>query len=75
MPCVSPDGKPTTSGASVLKAIKNGATTPEEISAKTGQPLFKVRSGLRELTTAGFINGTNDKLVLSERGHDAAQQN
>jgi len=23
--------------------------TPEEVAAKTGQPLFKVRSGLREL--------------------------
>jgi DNA-binding IclR family transcriptional regulator len=52
MPCVSPDGKPTKSGIATLSAIKNGALTPEAVSEKTGQPLFKVRSGLRELVKA-----------------------
>ncbi|MGD6850889.1 MAG: hypothetical protein ACQCN6_02380 [Candidatus Bathyarchaeia archaeon] len=73
MPCISPDGKPTASGLNTLKAIKDGASTPEEVAAKTGQPLFKVRSGLRELTTAGFVKETDGKFALSETGAKAIQ--
>ncbi len=73
MPCISPDGKPTASGLNTLKAIKDGASTPEEVAAKTGQPLFKVRSGLRELTTAGFATEADGKFMLSKNGADAVQ--
>ena len=44
MPCISPDGKPTETGKITLKALKEQALGPEEISNKTGQPLFRVRS-------------------------------
>ena len=73
MPCVSPDGKPTTSGMTTLKALKNAALSPEEIAGKTGQPLFRVRSGLRELKSAGFIEETEDKYKLSKTGETAIQ--
>jgi DNA-binding IclR family transcriptional regulator len=66
MPCVSPDGKPTSSGMATLKALKEGALTPEEVAAKTGQPLFRVRSGLRELKNAGFVEETENKYALSQ---------
>jgi predicted transcriptional regulator len=68
MPCVSADGKPTPSGVAVLKSLKNGALSPEEIASQTGQPLFRVRSGLRELKNAGFVETMNDKYVLSDTG-------
>jgi predicted transcriptional regulator len=68
MPCVSPDGKPTSSGMAVLKSLKNGTLSPEEIAKKTGQPLFRVRSGLRELKNAGFVEEIEDKYRLSETG-------
>ena len=71
MPCVSPDGKPTSSGMATLKSLKDGALTPEEVAAKTGQPLFRVRSGLRELKNAGFVAETEDKYTLSENGKSA----
>jgi predicted transcriptional regulator len=73
MPCVSPDGKPTSSGMAVLKSLKNGTLTPEEIANKTGQPLFRVRSGLRELKNAGFVEETKDKYLLSKTGSAAAE--
>jgi predicted transcriptional regulator len=73
MPCVSPDGKPTSSGMATLKALKDGALTPEEVASKTGQPLFRVRSGLRELKTGGFIEETDGKYTLSENGEAAIQ--
>ena len=68
MPCVSPDGKPTTTGMTTLKALKDATLTPEEVAAKTGQPLFRVRSGLRELTNAGFVKEETGKYTLSEVG-------
>lgn len=68
MPCVSPDGKPTSSGIAMLQALKNGASSPEEIASKTGHPLFRVRSGLRDLKNAGFLEEKSDRYVLSESG-------
>jgi predicted transcriptional regulator len=73
MPCVSPDGKPTTSGMTTLKALRNAVLSPEEIAVKTGQPLFRVRSGLRELKSAGLVEETGDKYKLSKTGEAAIQ--
>jgi DNA-binding IclR family transcriptional regulator len=72
MPCVSPDGKPTSSGMALLRSLRNGALSPKEIASKTGQPLFRVRSGLRELKNAGFVDETEDKYRLSENGKTLA---
>ena len=73
MPCVSPDGKPTSSGMATLKALKNCALSPEEIAGKTDQPLFRVRSGLRELKNAGFVEESEDKYMLSKSGNAVIQ--
>ena len=67
MPCVSPDGKPTKSGIATLSAIKNGALTPEAVSEKTGQPLFKVRSGLRELVKAELVEQIDQTYRLAQK--------
>ena len=73
MPCVSADGKPTSSGMAVLKSLKDGTLSPEEIANKTGQPLFRVRSGLRELKNAGFVEETEDKYGLSKTGNTTVE--
>ena len=73
MPCVSPDGKPTSTGLATLKSLKDGALSPEEVASKTGQPLFRVRSGLRELMNSGLVEETNDKYMLSKTGQTAIQ--
>ncbi|MCW4025167.1 MAG: hypothetical protein NWF01_09065 [Candidatus Bathyarchaeota archaeon] len=73
MPCVSPDGKPTSTGKATLTALKDGALSPEEVSAKTGQPLFKVRSGLRELKNAGFAEEADAKYKLTKTGETIIQ--
>jgi predicted transcriptional regulator len=73
MPCVSSDGKPTSTGLETLKSLKDGALSPEEVASKTGQPLFRVRSGLRELKNSGLVEGTNDKYGLSKTGETAIQ--
>ena len=68
MACISPDGKPTESGAKILRALNSGLGTPEEIAQNTGLPLFRVRSGLREFTQAGLADQKDDKYELSSKG-------
>ena len=68
MPCVSPDGRPTSSGLATLNAVKGGASSPKEIADATGQPLFRVRSGLRELVTAGFLEAAGEAYSLTAEG-------
>ena len=68
MACVSPDGKPTESGSKMLRALQAGSKSPEEIAKNTGLPLFRVRSGLRELAQAGLAAQKEDSYKLSEKG-------
>ncbi|MEM2522919.1 MAG: winged helix-turn-helix domain-containing protein [Candidatus Bathyarchaeia archaeon] len=72
MPCVSPDGKPTTTGMALLKSLKDGPLSPEEVASRTGRPLYSVRSGLRELRNAGFVEEIDGKYKLSEKGQKTA---
>jgi predicted transcriptional regulator len=57
----------------LLKSLKNETLSPEDIANKTGQPLFRVRSGLRELKNAGFAEEADDKYRLSKAGETAIQ--
>ena len=68
MACISPDGKPTESGTKMLRALKSGSGSAEEVAQSTGLPLFKVRSGLRELTQAGLASQQNDKYKVTDKG-------
>ena len=68
MACISPDGKPTESGTKMLRALKSGLGAPEEIAKSTGLPLFRVRSGIRELTQAGLADLKDDKYEITEKG-------
>jgi len=68
MACISPDGKPTESGSKMLRALQAGLKSPEEIAKDTGLPLFRVRSGLRELTQSGLAKQRDDRYELSEEG-------
>jgi DNA-binding IclR family transcriptional regulator len=71
MPCVSPDGKPSETGIITLKAVQGGAETPEQVAEVTGNPMFKVRSGLRDLVNAGFLELKGGKYSLTETALDA----
>ena len=74
MPCVTPDGKPTTSGKRVLDSLKDTTLTPEEIASIVGQPLFKVRSSLRELKAAEWLIETEGKYKLTENGKNVIEE-
>jgi len=68
MACVSPDGKPTESGMAMLAALNAGKSSPEDIAAEAGRPLFRVRSGLRELLGAGLVSESGESFALTEQG-------
>ena len=70
MPCVSPDGKPTETGMKTLQAVNSGADTPEKVAEATGQPMFKIRSGLRDLVNAGFLELNSGKYTLTKTALD-----
>jgi len=72
MACISPDGKPTLSGAKMLRALKAKAGSAEEVAQKAGLPLFRVRSGLRELDQAGLVSQKSEKYELSAKGSELA---
>jgi DNA-binding IclR family transcriptional regulator len=68
MACISPDGKPTASGAKMLRALKAKAGPAEEVAQKASLPLFRVRSGLRELEQAGLVSQKGDSYELTAKG-------
>jgi DNA-binding IclR family transcriptional regulator len=71
MACIKPDGKPTHAGLTILRSLEKGALPPEEVSRKTVLPLFRVRSGLRELADAGYVEMEDlTAYVLSTRGRE-----
>jgi predicted transcriptional regulator len=72
MACISPDGKPTASGGRMLAALKGGACSAEEVAKSSGLPLFRVRSGLRELEQAGLTSAKGEKYELSPKGKELA---
>lgn len=54
MACLTADGTLTASGQAMLGAVRNAASA-EEVAAATSLPLYRVRSGLRELAAAGLV--------------------
>jgi DNA-binding transcriptional regulator GbsR (MarR family) len=55
MACVNPDGIFSPSGKLLLEVVEEPATA-EEVAKATGLPLFRVRSGLRELARADLVS-------------------
>jgi predicted transcriptional regulator len=52
----------------MLRALKAGLGSPEEIAQKSGLPIFRVRSGLRELTQAGLVVEKAGKYEITDKG-------
>ena len=69
MACVNPDGSLTESGRNLLTVLAE-PLNPEEISRKTGQPLFKVRSSLREMVDAALITEEGGRYTVTAAGQN-----
>jgi predicted transcriptional regulator len=69
MACVNPDGSLSESAQKLLTVLAE-PLTPEEISGKTGQPLFKVRSSIREMIDAELISETDGRYTTTPQGKE-----
>ena len=67
MACVNPDGTLSESAKALLRVLSK-PTEAEAIAKQVGQPLFKVRSSLRELTAAGLIQEDGEKFLITASG-------
>ncbi|MEW6725834.1 MAG: hypothetical protein ACOYU7_08745 [Bacillota bacterium] len=68
MACVNPDGAVTRPGKLILQALVEGAATPEEAAEVSNIPVYRVRSGLREMAQAGYIQEENGRYTITDLG-------
>ena len=68
MACITPEGKLTRAAVDIMRSLTAGPSSPEDVSARISLPLFRVRSALRELADADYVEleGFHDyKLTLA----------
>jgi len=69
--CVNPDGRLSERATSLLKLLdERGGLRDYEIAQALGRPLFQVRSSLRELKGANFLEERDELYYLSEKGRE-----
>lgn len=73
MACINPDGTLAPAAKAILKALESPAT-PAEVAQRTGLPLFRVRSSLRELTEAGLLESRDDVYHLTPAGKEKTSE-
>ncbi len=67
MACVNTDGTLMPSAVAILNALKTKHTA-EELASIVDQPLFKLRSGLRDLLEAKLVEINDDKYIITDTG-------
>jgi hypothetical protein len=67
MGCISPEGTLSPQARAILAAL-TPATKLEEASARTGLPLYRVRSSIRELVDAGLVTAAGALYETTEAG-------
>ena len=67
MACVRPDGSITESAKQMLEALRIPRTA-EEAASLSGQPLFKVRSSLREMESSGLVVKIDEQYKTTDAG-------
>ena len=73
MGCVNPDGSLTSSARQLLKALEQPRTA-EEVGEMAGQPLFKVRSSLREMIESELVHETDGRYQTTDKGRAQADK-
>jgi len=69
MRSINPDGSVTARARSLLYLLDK-PLTPEEISQKLGQPLFHVKTSLREMVLSQIIDQKGERFVITEQGRE-----
>lgn len=69
MACINPDGSVSKMAVALLRKLDKPLTA-EEISKEVGQPLFIVRSSLREMVSGGLIELSGNQYIRTEKGKE-----
>jgi hypothetical protein len=69
MACIKPDGSLTTLGRSVLEAVADDKGE-KGISEAVDQPVYRIRSIMRELAQAGLVESCAQWMCLTSDGWD-----
>lgn len=67
MGCVNSDGSLTSSARELLKMLGEPHSA-QEVGQASGQPLFKVRSSMREMVEAELIEESDGKYKTTVKG-------
>jgi predicted transcriptional regulator len=70
MACIDPDGTLTVTATFLLKALAKRPMPPQEIAKAIGEPVFRVRGNLRELSEAGLIEERDGNFLLTDAGRE-----
>lgn len=70
MPCIDSSGQINETARNLLAALAESPSLVD-VAEKTGLPLYRVRSGARELAEAGLVESANETYVLTEAGREA----
>jgi hypothetical protein len=54
----------------MLRALNDGLETPEQIAANAHVPLFRARSGLRDMEAFGLVSVQGGKYKLEAKGKE-----
>lgn len=72
MACIQADGHLTEAARTLLGALAE-PLAPEEIAGRVGQPLYRVRSSLREMADAGLVESHGDGWRSTDAGRRRAE--
>ncbi|HSB69539.1 MAG TPA: hypothetical protein VLT62_09420 [Candidatus Methylomirabilis sp.] len=67
MGCITPDGTVEPVARALLQALQEPRTA-EELAGKVSLPLYRIRSGLRDLGGAGLVEEANGRFTLTGTG-------
>jgi predicted transcriptional regulator len=73
MPCVNPDGTLTFAARDVLRSLGE-PRSEEEVRVVARQPIYRVRSSLREMETPGWVVERDSHYSLTEAGREKLGQ-
>lgn len=73
MACVSSSGELSPTAKKILLVVANPAK-PEDVARETGLPLFRVRSGLREMAQAGLLEEQSGAYVITDAGRRLSEE-
>lgn len=71
MACLNSDGSLTVVAGAILEALET-ASEPADVAHATGFPLYRVRSGLREMAEAGLVERLDTGFAPTKRGRELA---